>query len=194
MTNFTAKVYPDWVQKFRTKGTTVKKKGDAYYLYKRTSKRVPGKKYPQPVDTYIGVITPDGVVKSVKKKVDSSDLEIKEFGFSKVVWELCPASWKKSVGKDWENVLTAILVQASPYSYLTMERKINDDFDFHGNLGVKKTSLSRKIHEEFGVTLDDLKPLQGVFIAYFGKKKMISNLNDEQYALLDKTGVSLEVY
>lgn len=50
-------VYPDWVQQYRTKGKTVKKKGDKYYLYSRTSKRVPGKKYPQPVDTYIGIIT-----------------------------------------------------------------------------------------------------------------------------------------
>ena len=51
----TEKKYPDWVQKHRTKGTTVKKRGDSYYLYKRTSRRVKGKKYPQPVDTYIGV-------------------------------------------------------------------------------------------------------------------------------------------
>ena len=56
----TEKVYPEWVQKYREKGTTVKKKGDSYYLYKRTSRRVPGKKYPQPVDTYVGIITPDG--------------------------------------------------------------------------------------------------------------------------------------
>ena len=47
----TEKRYPDWVQAQRTRGTTVKKKGDTYYLYKRTSRRVPGKKYPQPVDT-----------------------------------------------------------------------------------------------------------------------------------------------
>ena len=47
-------VYPEWVQQQRIKGTTVKKVGNTYYLYKRTSKRVPGKKYPQPVDTYIG--------------------------------------------------------------------------------------------------------------------------------------------
>ena len=46
----TEKVYPEWVQKYRTRGMTVKKKGESYYLYKRTSKRVPGKKYPQPVD------------------------------------------------------------------------------------------------------------------------------------------------
>lgn len=64
----TEKKYPDWVQKHRTKGTTVKKRGDSYYLYKRTSRRVKGKKYPQPVDTYIGVITPEGVIQSNKKK------------------------------------------------------------------------------------------------------------------------------
>ena len=46
-------VYPEWVQNYRTKGTTVKKIGNSYYLYKRTSRRVPGKKYPQPVDTYM---------------------------------------------------------------------------------------------------------------------------------------------
>ena len=45
-------VYPEWVQQQRIKGTTVKKVGNTYYLYKRTSKRIPGKKYPQPVDTY----------------------------------------------------------------------------------------------------------------------------------------------
>ncbi len=47
----TGKTYPDWVQEYRVRGTTVKKKGEKYYLYKRTSRRVPGKKYPQPVDT-----------------------------------------------------------------------------------------------------------------------------------------------
>lgn len=50
----TKMVYPYWVQEQRTRGTTVKKVGETYYLYKRTSKRVPGKKYPQAVDTYIG--------------------------------------------------------------------------------------------------------------------------------------------
>ncbi len=38
------KVYPDWVQEQRTKGTTVKKSGNNYYLYKHTSRRVRGKK------------------------------------------------------------------------------------------------------------------------------------------------------
>ncbi|MDR1135792.1 MAG: hypothetical protein LBL49_06395 [Clostridiales Family XIII bacterium] len=38
--------YPDWVNAFKVKGTSVKKVGNEYYLYKSTSKRVPGKKYP----------------------------------------------------------------------------------------------------------------------------------------------------
>ena len=69
----TEKKYPDWVQKYRITGTTVKKRGDSYYLYKRTSRRVKGKKYPQPVDTYIGVITPEGVIQSNKRKVSLTD-------------------------------------------------------------------------------------------------------------------------
>lgn len=62
------KVYPEWVQAQKRKGTTIKKVGDNYYLYKHSSKRVPGKKYSVPVDTYIGVITPEGVVESKKKR------------------------------------------------------------------------------------------------------------------------------
>ena len=92
----TEKKYPDWVQEQRVRGTTVKKKGDTYYLYKRTSRRVPGKKYPQPVDTYIGVITPEGVIKSEKRKISLSGIEVREYGFSKAVWQLCP---EKAPGK-----------------------------------------------------------------------------------------------
>ena len=37
--------YPDWVNAFKEKGTSVKKVGNEYYLYRTTSKRVPGKKW-----------------------------------------------------------------------------------------------------------------------------------------------------
>ncbi len=65
------RVYPDWVQKQKTTGTTVKKVGNNYYLYKHSSKRVHGKKNPVPVGTYIGKITPEVIVK--------------EYGFSRSV-------------------------------------------------------------------------------------------------------------
>ena len=120
----TEKKYPDWVQKYRTKGTTVKKKGDSYYLYKRTSRRVKGKKYPQPVDTYIGVITPEGVIQSNKRKISLTDAEVWEYGFSKAVWELCPDDWKKPLGDDWKDVLAIILLKQSPTSYIQKTRMI----------------------------------------------------------------------
>ena len=80
-------VYPEWVQQYRTKGTTVKKVGNNFYLYKRTSKRVAGKKYPQPVDTYIGIITPDGIVERKKQQLATTSIKVKEYGFSKAVWD-----------------------------------------------------------------------------------------------------------
>ena len=70
------KVYPEWVQKHKVKGTSVRKVGNNYYLYKHSSKRVPGKKNPVPSDTYIGRITPEGIIKSGKKKVDANESEI----------------------------------------------------------------------------------------------------------------------
>jgi hypothetical protein len=60
--------YPDWTNRFREPGTAVKKVGNSYYLYKVTSARVPGKKNPQPKGEYIGVITPEGVVKTNVRK------------------------------------------------------------------------------------------------------------------------------
>ena len=81
-----------------------------------------GKKYPQPVDTYIGVITPEGVIQSNKRKVSLTDAEVWEYGFSKAVWELCPDDWKKPLGDDWQDVLSIILLKQSPTSYIQKTR------------------------------------------------------------------------
>ena len=71
------RVYPDWVQEQKTIGTTVKKVGNNYYLYKHSSKWVPGKKNPVPVDTYIGKITPAGIERSSSRKIDTTDTEVR---------------------------------------------------------------------------------------------------------------------
>lgn len=72
-----------------------KKVGNNYYLYKHSSKRVPGKKNPVPVDTYIGKITPEGIERSNSKKVDvnSSEALVKEYRFSRAIELLCPAAY-----------------------------------------------------------------------------------------------------
>ncbi len=189
----TEKKYPDWVQKYRTKGTTVKKKGDAYYLYKRTSRRVPGKKYPQPVDTYIGVITPDGVVESDRRKVSLSGIEVKEFGFSKTVEILCPDEWKAPLGEDWEDVLSILISKRSPETYLRKERQLRSEDEFHYQFGSQMGMLSRRIYKKYHVGLEELEPLKSIYLVYLGKEKVVSKINEAQGELLKRLGIGDEL-
>lgn len=186
------KVYPDWVQKYKVRGTTVKKVGMNYYLYKHTSKRVPGKKYPQPVDTYIGVITPDGVIESKKKKLSLTKVEVKEYGFSKALWSLCPESWKKPLGRDWEDVLLLLLRKWSPESYLLKEGTLKNEEDFHYQFASQMGSLSRKIYKEHGIDMSELELLKTVYLVYLEKETVVSKVSEDQKRVLDKAGIDLE--
>lgn len=189
----TEKRYPDWVQAQRVRGTTVKKKGDTYYLYKRTSKRVPGKKYPQPVDTYIGIITPEGIIKSEKKKISLGGIEVREFGFSRAVWQLCPAGWKEPLGDDWEDVLLIILQKWSPETYLSKEREIKTEEDFHYQFSAQAASLSRRIYKEHGVGIQKLQELKSIYLLYFEKERVVSKIRSEQEKILAQIKVDLSV-
>ncbi len=189
------KVYPDWVQEQKTTGTTVKKVGNNYYLYKHSSKRVPGKKNPVPVDTYIGKITPAGIEKSCSKKVDTNDTEVivREYGFSRSVELLCPIGWKESLGKDWQKVLDYMIVRESPESYIPQVRKISESLDPHVQLGAQKTALQRRMKKEYGIEFKELKLLLTVYIVRIAGKNLISSMSDEQKELLEKLGLKLEV-
>ncbi len=68
---------PDWVMKHKRPGCTIKEISGKYYLYYATSKYVPGKKYPESIQTYIGRITPDGVV-SERVSLDIGKTEAKQ--------------------------------------------------------------------------------------------------------------------
>lgn len=187
------KVYPDWVQAHKKRGTTIKRVGSNYYLYKHTSKRVPGKKYPQPVDTYIGVITPDGVVESGKKKLSLTDVEVKEYGFSKALWLLCPQSWKNPLGDDWEDILAIITLKWSPKSYLLKERKIKKEEDFRYQFGAQMASLSRRIYKEHGVDVSELHELDDIYLVYLENEAIVSRIGDTHRLVLEKLGVNIEM-
>ena len=189
----TEKKYPEWVQQYRERGTTIKKQGDSYYLYKRTSKRVPGKKYPQPVDTFIGIITRDGVVTSEKKKVSLSDIEVYEYGFSRALWELCPEGWKKPLGDDWEDVFLVILQTWSPSSYLLRGREHIPAEGYHYHFPAQMASLSRQIYKASGIDIPELECLKQVYFLVIDKQKVISRINEKQKALVEKAGISLEL-
>lgn len=188
----TEKKYPDWVQKYRTQGKTVKKKGDAYYLYQRTSKRVPGKKYPQPVDTYIGIITPDGIIESNKKKITLTDIEVWEYGFSKAIMTLCPEGWKKPHGDEWEDILKIIICDWSGRSWLKKEG-LKDKNSFRCQFNAQAASLSRRIYNEYKLEVKTLNPLKDVYLVIMGKEKAISKIDPDQKRIIDSLGLELEV-
>ncbi len=152
-----------------------------------------GKKYPQPVDTYIGVITPDGVIQSNKKKVTLTDAEVWEYGFSKAVWELCPDDWKKPLGDDWEEVLSIILFKQSPTTYIQRNRTIRKESDFRYQFAAQTASLSRRIYKKCGVGLEDLHKLETIYLVCLDKTEIISRIHEEQQDLLGKIQVVLDM-
>lgn len=70
---------PEWAEKYRKPGTTIKKIGNGYYLYSATSKVVEGKKYPVSVQNYLGRITEDGLV-DARKYIRISSTQAKRLG------------------------------------------------------------------------------------------------------------------
>lgn len=188
----TEKKYPEWVQQYRKKGTTVKEKGGRYYLYKRTSRRVPGKKYPQPVDTYIGVITPEGVIEAGRRIITVTDIEVYEFGFTETLMQLCPESWKKAVGDDWEEYLRLIIREYSPNTYLLREYTIGKKEDFRHNYGAQVASLSRRLRLESETDLNELRLLSDIYIIYLEKGPVVSRISQGHKVFLERHGVRLE--
>ena len=66
-------VYPDWAEKYRSKGRTIRKVRNGYGLYQCTSVYVPGQKYPKSVQKYLGMITEkDGFIPKYSSSVSSS--------------------------------------------------------------------------------------------------------------------------
>lgn len=186
------KVYPEWVQQQRIKGTTVKKVGNTYYLYKRTSKRVPGKKYPQPVDTYIGIITPDGIIERKRRQLATTSIKVKEYGFSKAVWDSCPDDWKKAVGEGWEDKLACMIMKASPGSYLSVDMDIKGEDELSFSAASQAGMLSRRFYKRYGVEFNSLEILKSIYLVYIENHVFVSEITDEQMKLLKKISVSLE--
>lgn len=59
-------MFPEWVEKYRKKGTTINESNGKYYLYKITSKYDPQKKSPRAVRIYLGKITEEGLIEPLK--------------------------------------------------------------------------------------------------------------------------------
>lgn len=77
-------VYPDWVEKYRKKGVTIRKVRSGYGLYKCTTKYVKGSK-PAYVQEYLGMVTEDkGFIP--KHSYSSPSIPFIEYGLSHFIW------------------------------------------------------------------------------------------------------------
>ncbi len=187
-------VYPEWVLAQKKKGQTVKKVGNNYYLYKHSSKRVPGKKNPVPNDTFLGVITPDGIEYGTKTKVDTRSITVREYGFSYAVQKACPDSWKTIQGKNHEEKLRTIIKSRSKNTYLNDDSKpIKSPQELRVQLGALVGSLQRHFVDAYDLKMDDLQLLDTIYLVQMDGKAFISNINDVQQEILDKLQIKLEV-
>ncbi len=79
---------PDYAKPFKKKGYDVRKQGDTYFLYKISSRRMEGKKYPVLQQEYIGAIDKSGTL--IRKKEYPQNEEKKkhiwlEYGLSSFI-------------------------------------------------------------------------------------------------------------
>ena len=181
--------HPDWVNAHKGKGTSVKKVGGEYYLYRATSKRVPGMKYPQPVETYIGRITKEGVVQTNIRKISTDRVRVYEYGMSYALQSKLPEAFLINA-HDKETLRFAflhIVRSVSPKSYLLRGVELPDVTKLHINL-----NLQHKRYERLaGVKIEDLRPLSELYLVETRECDMLSEVTPEMGALLAELGVEL---
>ena len=155
---------------------------------------MPGRKYPVPEDKYLGVLTEEhGLVEAHRRVLNISDVRVYEYGYSHTMLELCPDSWKKSEGKNWESKLVACIVSASPTSYLYMNSTSPIDVSDPG-IKTSRVTLYRRISEKYGAGKDDLLKLASIhLVVHDEKNQYLSCITAEQKTLLERLKVKLEV-
>ena len=181
--------YPDWVIAFKKKGTSVKKVGNEYYLYKATSKRVPGKKYPQPVEVYIGRITKEGVVRSTIRKISTDSVKVYEYGMSHALQTLMPEAFLIN-SHDKETLRYAflhIVRSVSPKSYLLRDTVLPALNELHINLNVQIKRYERLA----GISIEDLRPLSEMYLVETKECDMLSEITAEMREIFTKLGVEI---
>ena len=181
--------HPDWVNAYKEKGTSIKKVGNEYYLYSATSKRVPGMKYPQPVETYIGKITTQGLVRTEVRKISTDRVRVFEYGMSYAMQWLLPEAFLINA-YDKETLRFAflhIVGSVSPRSYLLRGVELPGTAELQINLNLQYKRYERLA----GVKIEDLRPLSELYLVETRECDMLSEVTPEMVAMLAELGVEL---
>ena len=182
--------FPEWAERQKRTGTVIKSDGKGNYsLYKNSSKRVPGKKNPQPVQKYIGAITPQGVMERFTINRESSGIRIWEYGFSYALQSLAPTSFIQDLGSKERavSVLGCIIVSESDESYLYRSRGSWCE-------GLDGTCISlqrKKLERLIGFTFEHLAPLKRIRLVEIDGRLVLTEITELQKHILEETGVEL---
>ena len=182
--------YPDWVNAYKEKGTSIKKVGNEYYLYHSTSKRVPGKKYPQPVQEYIGTITRKGVIKTHVRKISTDRVKVYEYGMSYVLQTLLPEAFLIN-SHDKEVLRFAflhIVNHVSPRSYLLRNTALPSLSDLHISLIAQLKRYERLT----GISIEELRPLSELYLVETKECDMLSEITSDMSEILARLGVKID--
>lgn len=182
--------FPEWVERLKRKGTVIKSDGKGNYsLYSNSSKRVLGKKNPQPVQKYIGAITPRGVMERFDINRESSGIRIWEYGFSYALQSLAPPSFITDLGSEERaaSVLGCIIVSESDESYLYRSR----DSWCEGFDGTCISLQRKKLERLMGFTFEHLAPLKRVRLVEIDGQLVMTEITEPQRRILEETGVEL---
>ena len=187
--------YPDYVKKYKPKGTIVKKMKDTFYVYYATSKRVPDKSYPVQVITGLaGKIDENGFHTLTTAKVNTEHVLIREYGFTNYLlkFEEEYISRRSEPKQQKKNLYRSMIVYLSSNSYLnedpsthiyTPEEMIEL---FHIGLPNQITAIS-KICE---INLKELEPLKYICCVKMGHRVFYSDISKAQKEILSKLWVT----
>jgi len=175
---------PFEILKHKPPSTTITYKDGIYYLYKTTSKRVPGMKYPQATKTYIGTIDESGISYG-KTKIDPNSLRVYEYGYSIFVYRICM--------KTKDRLRNRFVNYDDIFKYLIAGLSFNSCFD---NPSFKITNINinywSEVLKEEVVGLDEnLESLKKVYKVVSDSKEFIVYMDKEAKKILHKYGVVL---
>lgn len=179
---------PEYVLKYKKKGYKIVLKGNQYYLYRATSKRVEGLKNPQPIYTYLGIITQEGLVGA---KTQITDIKVYEFGLCTYL-----LSVGKSVLVDYGDIVKVKAILATIYgirifqchydkSYLSIlypNIKINYATQTDKNLSVE---LIKRINNS------EYSEMLAVSAALINHRWFLTNINDKNSEIMKKYDIKL---
>ena len=186
--------YPDYVKKFRPKGTIVKRVNDTYYAYYATSKRVPDKKYPvQVIKGLAGRIDESGFHKLSKAFVDTGHVVVRECGFTNFLlkFEDEYVSRRKETIKERRNLYRSMIVYLSNNSYLndetgtTIYTAAEMVEKFRVGIPNQVTAISRICEYD----LKELEPLKYICSVTMGERRFESELTKSQREWLERMGI-----